>query len=218
MKKLAIGCAGALLLVLVVGGIAGYVFVYRPARAYIASFRQLAEVPDIEKQITNKTPFEAPAGGELSEAWVTRFVKVQELMQARMGPRFGELKVKYDQMERRQKAEGRQASVTEGLTAMKDLAGIYVEAKRVQVEALNQTAFSLAEYDWVRKQVYAAAGLPVAGFNLRDMAETAKTGSGKMDFSSRAEAVPEAPARNKELVKPYAEKLQEWIALGFFGL
>jgi hypothetical protein len=218
MKKWAIGCGGALLVVLVVGGIAGYVFVYRPARVYIASFRQLAEVPEIEKLIANKAPFQPPASGELTAEWMTRFVKVQELMQARLGPRFGELKIKYDQMERQQKAEGRQASVTEGLTAIKDLAGIFVEAKRAQVEALNQTAFSLTEYDWVRKQVYAAAGLPLADFNLREIAEAAKSGSGKVDFGRRAETSPEVPERNKEIVKPYAEKLRDWAALGFFGL
>jgi hypothetical protein len=148
-------------------------------------------------------------------------VKVQESMQARLGARSTELKAKYDQLDKARKGEGRSPSLTEVLGALKDLSGVIVEGKRAQVDALNQAGFSLEEYTWVRGQVYSAAGLTLAQLNLKDLdfqkiAEAAKSGSeAPMEKATTDQEVPE---RNKELVKPYAAKLQEWMALAFFGL
>ena len=30
--------------------------------------------------------------------------------------------------------------------------------------------------------------------------------------------LPDAPAKNRELVKPYAEQIMEWLAMASFGL
>jgi hypothetical protein len=217
MKKWVIGCGLALLIVIVIGVGAGYWFVYRPAKAYIAGFQQLGQLAELDKQVSNTSPFTAPENGELTEAVVARFVKVQEEMQAKLGAKAAELKTKYDMIERAQKGENRSASLTEVLGAVKDLAGILVEGKRAQVNALNQAQFSLEEYHWVRQQVYAAAGVALSEVDLQGFASAVK--SGKPDVEVKhAEVNPEVPERNKELVKPFAPKLQEWIALSFFGL
>ncbi len=211
MKKFIIGC----LIVVVVLIVAVVGVVYFVARPYIASFRGLSELPAIEKQVTNTASFTAPATGELTEDLVGRFVKVQEAIQKSLGPTFDQLKTKYDAMEKARQAENRQATTMEGLTALKDLAGIIVQGKRAQVEALNANHFSLAEYNWVRGQVYAAAAIPLAQLDLSNIAAAAQQGA---DLVKAPPEIGEIPARNKELVAPYAEKLKEWAALGFFGL
>ena len=217
MKKWAIGCGLALLIVIVVGIGAGYWFVYRPAKAYIASFAQLGQLVELDKNISNTSRFTAPENGELTEAMVARFVNVQEAMQAKLGARSAELKAKYDLIERAQKGENRSASLGEVLGAVKDLAGVIVEGKRAQVEGLNQAQFSLDEYQWVRQQVYAAAGLALSEIDLKNFANSVKSGRKEVEVK-KTDVDRAIPERNKELVKPYAQKLQEWMPLAFFGL
>jgi len=214
MKKFAIGCLIVAAVLIVFGGILGYFFVWRPASGYIASFRELGQLPALEKQVANTASFAAPENGELTEELVGRFVRVQEAMEKSLGPTFGQLKTKYDGMEKVMKSENRQASAIEGLTALKDLTSIIIQGKHAQIEALNANNFSLAEYSWVRSQVYAAAAIPLAQLDLSNIAEAARGG----DIVKAPEEVSEIPARNKELVAPYAEKLKEWAALGFIGL
>ena len=215
MKKFAIGCLIVAAVVIVVGGILGYFFIWRPASSYIASFSQLGEIADLDKQVTNKASFTPPASGELNKELVDRFVKVQEGMEQALGPTFTQLKTKYDVLDKAMKSEKREATVLEGVNALKDLATVIVQAKRAQVQALNTTSFSLDEYRWVRGQAYAAAGLPLTQIDLEGIAAAAKEGG---NVVRKAPEPGEIPAVNKELVAPYAEKLKEWIALGFFGL
>ena len=216
MKKFAIGCGIVLLLLLVVGGVAGYIAYTKFVKPMATTFSEFAQLSEIEREVKNDSPFTAPDTGELTEEVVTRFVKVQEAMQARLGTRMEQLRAKYDQIDKALKSERREASFRESLAALKDLSSIIVEAKRAQVEAQNQASFSIGEYEWVRQQVYAAVGIVAAGFDVKDVQRVAE------QAANRAEA-PEAeindiPERNKELVKPYAKKLQEWAPLAFFGL
>src|SRR5512133_2229010 len=113
MKKVAIGCLAVLVLVVVVGGILGYFFVWRPASGYIASLKQLGEVAEIEKQIVNRSAFAPPSDSELTQDMVTRFAAVQEGMQRSLGPRFAEMQTKYDALDRMQKTENRKPTFTE---------------------------------------------------------------------------------------------------------
>jgi hypothetical protein len=216
MKTFALGCLIVVAGLAVVGGTLGYFFIWKPASSYVAGLRQLGELADIDRQVTNKASFTPPANGELTEQLVSSFVSVQEAMQARLGPTFTQLKTKYDEMERVIKSEKRNANALEGLTALKDLATIIVEAKHAQVEGLNQKGLSLNEYEWVRKQVYAAAGVALVELNVKGIAQTAKAGGDITRMVTTADE--KVPARNKELVAPYAEKLKEWVTLGFFGL
>ncbi len=217
VKKVALGCLGVFVVVGLVGGILGYVYVIRPARAYITSFKQLGELADIDKTVTNKASFTAPDNGELTADQVARFVKVQESMESRLGARSAELKAKYDQLEKGQNDENRQPTFGEALGAIKDLTGIIVDAKKTQVDALNANGFSLDEYAWVREQVYAAAGMPFSEMDFQKLASSAQSGNREVPMTEVGGGgdVPEA---NKALVKPYADKLQQWVTLAFFGL
>jgi hypothetical protein len=216
MKKWAIGCGIALLVVIVVLAAGGY-YIYSRAQPFVASIKQMAEIGEIEKQVSNRSSYTAPSNGELSEDQVARFVKVEEHIQAKLGARSAELKTKYDQLDRAQKAQNRQPSFGEAMMALKDLSGILVEGKRAQVEALNAANLSLEEYRWVRGQVYSAAGIAISEINFSDMANAARAGGKDMELK-KVGGEGEVPERNKELVKPHLAKLQEWIGLGFFGL
>jgi hypothetical protein len=215
MKKFAIGCGIVLLVLCVLGGIAGYVAYSRFVKPMAGAITELSQLADIEKQVKNTASFAAPDNGELNTEMVSRFVKVQEAMQARLGTRMDDLKAKYDQIDKAMKSERRQASFSEAMSALKDLSSIVVEAKRAQVEALNQAGFSVREYEWVRQQVYAAVGIVAAGFDLKDVQRLAKEGGRP---APDKEAIGNVPDRNKELVKPYEKKLQDWAPLAFFGL
>lgn len=214
MKKLAIGCGVALLVVVVLGGALLFYGYTRFVRPMTAAITEMSQVGDIEKDVRNTSSFTPPPSNDLTEDMVGRFVKVQEAMQARLGSRMDELKKKYDEIERAMKTERREASVPETMTALKDLAKLIVDAKRAQVEALNQAGFSVKEYEWIRQQVYAAVGMAAAQFDMKDIQRIAR----QSERDREAEEIKDVPARNKELVAPYQKKLEEWAPLAFFGL
>jgi len=51
--------------------------------------------------------------------------------------------------------------MAEMMVALGDLANLFVQARRFQVDALNQERFSQAEYSWVRDRIFQAAGVHV---------------------------------------------------------
>jgi hypothetical protein len=217
MKKFAIGCAIVLVVLLVIGGIAGY-FVYQKFVGPIAQFAtSVQEVSVIEKQVKNTASFTAPENGELTEEMVSRFVKVQSHVQTKLGKRMDELKATYDKLDKTLGDQQRKASFTEGMGALRDLTSLMVEAKKAQVEGLNQVGFSLKEYDWIRVQVYSAVGVVAGGFDVKKMAEQAQAGKLEGPTGFDKEQVLDVPEKNKELVAPYEKQLKEWAPLAFFG-
>jgi hypothetical protein len=217
MKKFAIGCAIVLVLLLVVGGVASY-FIYQRFVGPIAKFAtNMQQVAEIEKGVKNTSSFTAPDNGELTEEMVSRFIKVQEHIQTKLGKRKDELKATYDKLDQTLKSEKRDASFTEAVGALGDLASLLVDAKKAQVEGINQAGFSIHEYEWIRNQVYAAVGVVAAGFDLKKIAEQARAGNVQGLSGTDKEPLPDVPEKNKELVAPYEKQLKEWAPLVYFG-
>ncbi len=215
MKKVAIGC-GVVLLLGMIGVSVAFYFVYIKAREYTQSLRQFAEIAELDKSVANRASFHAPANGELTEDAVRRFVAVQESMSAKLGPRIQELTERSNQLQRRQESEHRDATPVEVISVVKDLMGLILQAKNAQVEALNASHFSLEEYDWVRRRVYAAAGMPLAQINFDNLPEAIKNGGTVSSEPRSLDA--DVPPRNKALVEPYLPKLKDWAPFAFFGL
>jgi hypothetical protein len=98
---------------------------------------------------------------------------------------------------------------------------MYVEAKRAQVDALNQNNFSLSEYKWVRKQAYLAIGMPVMDFDVSEVIDAVKSGK-NMDTAKAAPATlpigPSGPEKNQKLVEAHKKVLEDNAPLSFFGL
>jgi hypothetical protein len=217
MKKFAIGCAIVLVLLLVAGSIGGYLLYKRFVGPMAEFVTNIQKVADIEKEVKNTSSFTAPDNGELTEEMVARFVKAQTSIQGKLGKKMESLKGTYDKIEQAQKAEGRDTSVSEGMGALRDLASLFLEGKKAQVEAMNQNGFSMQEYEWVRTQVYAAVGVVAAGFDLKKIAEQAKDGNVESLQGMEKGSLPDVPGKNKELVAPYEKQLKEWAPLAFFG-
>ena len=216
MKKLAIGCGIALLVVLIVAGVAAW-WTVNKVKSTVAEFAELGKVPEIERTVENTSSFQAPDSRELTEAQVERYMRVQQKVREGLGVRFAELNRKYEALQRTRSEDASVLDVPQLLAAYRDLASTYVEAKRSQVEALNGERFSLEEYRWVRRQAYAALGLPVFDLDVSGFIEDVKAGRTPREPRAPSGAAP-GPERNRELVEPHRELLQENAALTFFGL
>lgn len=225
MKKFVAGCLVALLL-MVVAGVVGAYFAWRaagPVAQQVSSVtegvRRLADVSDIERALTTTSPFEAPPSGELTEAQVTRFVRVQTAVQARLGARADQFTAKYRELTRAQ-PDGTTPVPTlpQLLGGLSDLSSLYLDAWRAQVAAMNGEGFSRDEFSWVRARVYQAAGLHAIGYEARDLERVIATMAGGAAVSPPQVRLPDAPARNKALVTPHAAAIGAWLGMAAFGL
>jgi hypothetical protein len=215
MKKLAIGC-GVIALILAVGvGVVLYVAASR-ARTYLRESGVVESLETLSKGVNNTNPFTPPANGQLTADMVTRFVAVQDVMVAKLGPRFKEIAAMQDDMLRREQAEHRKSTSAEDFKNVSAMMGFILKAQGAWVDGLNQQRFSMDEYQWVRGHVYAAAGLNVMELVDRNLSSSEKGDrvvtrpiSGSTDPVSQ---------RNKEVVAPFIPKLKDSAALAFFGL
>lgn len=219
MKKLLAWLLGIVLLGMVVLAATGY-YAYRAAqpalesaREYVAGFGR--QLDDLEKKVVNQQPFAAPASGELTNDQIERFARVQHSVRGALGQRIGDLEAKYRHL--KVNADGPNLpSVSDLRTAVSDVSGVLVDARRAQVDALNQEKFSSAEYEWVRRQFYQAAGVNSINRGLRDLQKMINSASERVIISERS--VDKTPAVNRELVKPHQRYVDDWLPLLFFGL
>ncbi len=221
MKKFAIGCGIVLVLAAIAAGLGSW-YVIHKVKDTFAGFADLAKVPDIEKSVANTTVYAPPDSGELTEAQVTRFMAVQDHVKETLGAKFTELNAKYKALsDRLNKKQDTALDFPEVVAAYRDLASTYVEAKRAQVDALNQNNFSLSEYKWVRKQAYLALGMPVMDLDVSSVIDAVKSGK-NLDTAQTAPATlplgPSGPEKNKALVEPHKKVLEDNAPLSFFGL
>jgi hypothetical protein len=223
VKKLFAGCLVIVGLGVVASVVAGFLAwrVAQPyvesASDYVAGFRALGELEELDRQVANTDAYAPAATGELSDAQVDRFVRVQERVRGALGARFAELQAKYKQLDRELDEGRRTLSFIDAASALSELSGLVVDARRVQVEAINAEGFSQGEYNWVRTRIYQAAGIEATGFTLDDLQRLAREGA-ERGIDIPEVTFPEVPIRNRDLVRPHVSKLKEWVPLAFFGL
>lgn len=222
MKKLLAGCLVVALFAAVLFAVGGYLLfraaqpVLQDARAYLEG---LADLNDIEKEISNRTAYAPPVNSELTEAQVQRFVRVQDAVRAAMGQRMTDIEEKYKHLKANADDRQQQPSIGEVLGALKEVGGLFMQARRYQVEALNRENFSQDEYRWVRNRVFEAAGIEVANtVDLQKLAEAARQNTGIEDLKTPELPKIDVPEKNRELVKPFVSQMDRWIPLAFFGL
>ena len=144
---------------------------------YVARAREMVSIGD---RITNKAPFVPPVNGELTPSQVDRFIAVQGRVRSDMGDRWGQIEAKSAEIQRRTQNNKTDLSLTEVASVFSDLANIYIEARKVQVNALNVHKFSDDEYSWVRRRVYEAAGVQLAhGIDMSRIEDIARSGAQK---------------------------------------
>ena len=224
MKKVLLGCGVALVAFVVLGGGGFYFFLYKPFMSdYVEGAVQLAEVSQLEGEVEDQSSYAPPDEGTLTADQVARFVRVQHTVRDQMGARFERLEQKYEELDRELNREGRSASYREVLGAWRDLSDLLVKAKRAQVEALNAEGFSVEEYQWVRGAVYQAAGAVLPMANMGEMLQAARQAEGAPGGQDRLAAMKRMseqaiPEKNRRLVAPHAEVLEENLVMAWFGL
>ena len=221
MKKLLVGCLVVLVLAGIVAVVGGYML-YRAASPVIQDARNylqtLSALGDLEKHIANRSAYTAPANGELTEAQVERFARVQTSVKAALGQRAREIEEKYKYLESNTPND-RQPTFGEVLNSLREIGGLFVQARRYQVDALNKESFSQSEYSWVRDRVFQAAGLEAVGrIDLKKLEEAARQNTGLTDLKAPELPKVDVPEKNRALVKPYLGSVDEWIPLAFFGM
>jgi hypothetical protein len=208
LRNVLFGCLAVFVLVLGVGGFFAYRFIYQPIRNAAANVMELENLTKLNDDIRNRVEFVAPDGNILTQEQVERFMKVQQGMRDNLQGTFTQLEQKYKDIEA--KGQGQVQNIREIFGAYSDLFKLVVEAKREQVQQLNEYGFSLPEYQWVKEQVLGAAGLPIAGFDLSQiMNEGAQTVQ---------KVIENVPQQNVDLLAPYKDKLEQYLSFSFFGL
>jgi hypothetical protein len=216
VKKLLIGCAVVVGLCMV-GGAVGSYFLYHKVKSAVGGFTQLAKVPEIERSVRNQSPYQPPASGELTKEQVERYYRVQQAIRASLGARGTQMQEKYKSL--LAKKEATAIDAPQLFAAYSDLASGYVDAKRVQVQALNDAGISMGEYRWIRTQTYAALGFPMMDMDFAKMVEDAKAGRKTAPPPLPALTVgPAGPKVNQDLVKSHQKDFEDYAALAFFGL
>jgi hypothetical protein len=220
MKKLLAGCLIILVLGAAVVGVGVY-FLYRAASPLVEDARNylegMSKLSEIDRQLENRSEYTAPASGELTEAQVQRFVRVQQQMRSQLGQRMNEIEQRYEYL--RSNSGNNDVPFTELLNSLREITGIYVDARRYQVEALNKEGFSQSEYSWVRDRMFQAAGMEIGSrIDLEKLQEAIRNGTGLDGIRADDLPRPNVPAKNRELVKPYVSQMDEWLPLVFFGL
>lgn len=199
------------LLFLALAGWAAYVFLVWPAQTLVNDFRQIIA---LDNDVLRQTAYAPPADGQLSLEQVQRLVQVQRSVKQQLGERYRCVEARLNQLANQQVGQPTLDYRT-ALDLFREGNSLLLEAKRLQVQALNRHNFSLEEYAWVRAQVYAALGYGVPELNPQEILR--QIGAG--DFNPRVELFkPEAPAANVRLVEPFRAELVSYYPFTWFGL
>jgi hypothetical protein len=222
VKKILTGCLIVAVIAMIGLGVAGY-YAYRAMKPVIdnaSNYMETAqEVARLGENITNKTPFEPPKNGELTGAQVERFLAVQTRVRSELGDKWGEIEKKSAEIKAKADRNRPDWTLSEFTSVFSDIANIYLDGRRSQVNALNIQKFSDAEYHWVRARVYEAAGVSLAGnIDLSDIENLARENAGKSGVELPKMDLPDVPEKNIALVKPHAAKVKEWIPMAALGL
>ncbi len=220
MRKILGGCLVVVVIALVAFGVAGF-YAYRWAQPMIQStgdyLDRAREMSLLADRIVNKSPYAPPQSGELTQAQVDRFVAVQTRVREDLGARWSEIESKAAQIGAKSKPSQGELAFSDMVSVFSDLTGIYMDARRAQVAALNIHKFSDAEYVWVRRRVYEAAGVELAGsIDLSKLEHLAREGTQNPTLSFPE--IPTPPAANIKLIKPHLTKVKEWVPMAVLGL
>lgn len=215
-KKIALGCLGIGLIIVIGGGYFAYSTFVKPL---MGSVSVLEEINESNEQIQNQSSFTVPESREINENQVERFVDVQQEIRQGLEARFGEFQQKYEELSA--ELENREPTLNEITGAWSDMIQMYADAKQIQVDALNNHDFSLEEYRYVQQSFYQALGVELFSYNIDQIAASASEGNFNMDMSeyeNLQEQMNQVPEQNRELVSRYSENADDWLMFAWWGL
>jgi len=216
MKKLAIGCGIIVALICVVAVGAAMYGMFK-VRGAVVQFAEFSKIPDIEREVRVTTPFAPPASGELTRGQVDRLMTIQKRVHDSLGANAAQMQRTYKSL--LDKKEAKLTDLPALMSAYRDMAAMWLEAKRTQVAALNEVGLSLEEYRWIRSASYQAIGAPFMDVDFGHIAAAVRAGR-QPDTPATLEGAfrGAAPAANVKLLEPLKKALQDNIALASFGL
>ncbi len=204
MPKIIGGCLIVLFVLAVAGGLTGYFMFVKPAYEFATGVAGFATEYQELNQSVRQRGFDRPADGQITPEQVQRFLAAQSMMRSGMEGKLEDLEEKWKETQADIERRGGDPSLTEMVTAYRDLGDLIMEGKRQQVEALNRHNFSLEEYQFVRNTVYRALGeeVAVAAFGDQQPPEMQRQVSDEI----------------LELVAAHREEIMENYAFAWFGL
>lgn len=219
-KKIALGCLGVGLLILIGGGFLTYTYIYKPV---MGSVESLQEIHETNNRIDNQSTYEPPADNVMTEEQVERFVAVQKQIQSGVEERLNEFQQKYEELEQELQNQNQEPGLTDIMNAWGDIINLYSDAKQIQVDALNEHDFSLQEYRYVQQSFYSALGMELFSYNIDQIAEAASEGNfNNMNLEQfeqqQSELEQQVPEMNRELVSQYADSAESWMVFSWWGL
>jgi len=221
VKKILAGCLIVAVIAMIgLGAVALYAYrAMRPVLDNAASYMERARaVARLGDDITIKTHYEPPKSGELSAAQVERFVAVQSRVRSDLGGQWAEIEKKSAALKARVDANRNDWTLAEFSSVFSEIGNIWIAGRKSQVNALNVQRFSDEEYQWVRRRVYEAAGVQLAGgMDLSKIEALARENAAKQGVDIQPMDLPEVPAKNIELVKPHLAKIKEWLPMAGLG-
>lgn len=221
MKKILAGCLVVLVIAVCGFAVAGF-YAYRVMQPVIENANnyldRAAEITRLGGAVRNQNAYTPPDNGELTTAQVDRFLAVQARVKSDLADRWSEIQKKSEELQAR--AKGRQDTNLADFTAVfSDLMSLWVDARKAQVRALNVQKFSDGEYAWVRRRIYEAAGVHLAGaIDMSKIEELARNTSGQSSLTLPEMPTTDVPKANIALVTPHLATLKESLPIAVFGL
>jgi uncharacterized membrane protein len=214
MKKTGVAlliAGGVLLLALAGAGTVFYVRVYRPIGSPLMAMAGGKTLE--ERRLQNRAEFVPPASGQLTAEQTARFVGVEDEVLRRLAGGIADLTRGQRDLEQARNANA--LTVQTALRAFGDIKDVYLSAKVAQIDAMNRANFSKSEFEWVRRQLYCAAGLRLSQVDVSEVLAGVPDATVVVRQFELTGGVPE---QNQHLALPLASRLQMWSPLGFFGL
>jgi hypothetical protein len=197
MRKGLIGCLVVVVLLVAVGAGLAWFYVLKPmvgaGDPVLAGARDWTKVIEAEQAIRLQSAYVPPADGRLTQDQVNRFVQVQSTLEQRLGPEFEVLEQLHD--------AGNAAAARAPGVAGRDLDKLVGRAREAQVDGMNDTNMSLAEYRWIRDAAYAA--LPFLDMDPNAIVAPKAPENAAVDAATgEIIEIPEAPPAPAEGVDP----------------
>jgi hypothetical protein len=215
MKKLAIGC-GIILLVVGVAVVGIGYYGYMKVKSAVTQLAELGQVGDIERGVRNKSLFAPPDSREMTASQVDKLVQVQTRVRQQLGASGAEIERNYKSLMNKKEADVTDLPALLG--AYRDMAKALIDAKRAQVQALNDVGMSLEEYRWIRTESYRALGVPFVDMDFSRIAERARQGQTAGTLQLNGAVGDKGPEANVKLVEKHRKALEDYMALASFGL
>lgn len=222
MKKVFAGCLIVIVIACAGFAVATY-WAYRAvkpmidnASTYVDKAREVARLGDA---IKIKTAFEPPKNGELTLSQVERFLAVESRVRTELDGQWDQVEKQSAAIRAKADSNSKDWTLSEFTSVFSNIANVYLSGRKVQVLAINIQRFSEGEYEWVRRRVYEAAGVQLAGnLDLSKIEDLARDNAGKNGVDLPPMDLPKVPDKNIALVKPHVAKIKEWIPMAILGL